>query len=75
MELISFDKLYNTEFFISEVLAKPQYWAYRGNVYNAIGRPKISHTLLWFKNCAATIRDSLGNVLSVRKNQLTYMAK
>jgi hypothetical protein len=75
MEQISFDKLYNTEFFLSEVLAKPQYWAARGNVYNAIGRPKISHTLLWFKNCSATIRDSLGNVLPVRKNQLTYMAK
>jgi AraC-like DNA-binding protein len=75
MEQISFDKLYNTEFFLSEVLAKPQFWANRGNVYNAIGRPKISHTLLWFKNCSATIRDSLGNVLHVRKNQLTYMAK
>ena len=75
MEVISFDKLYNSEFFISEVLAKPQYWAVRGNVYNAIGRPKISHTLLWFKNCSATIRDSLGNVLQVKKNQLTYMAK
>lgn len=75
MEQISFDKLYNTEFFISEVLAKPQYWAARGNVYNAIGRPKISHTLLWFKNCSATIRDSLGNVLPVKKNQLTYMSK
>ncbi len=75
MEQISFDKLYNTEFFISEVLAKPQYWAARGNVYNAIGRPKVSHTLLWFKNCSATIRDSLGNVLQVRKNQLAYMAK
>ena len=75
MEEISFDKLYNSEFFLSEVLAKPQYWAVRGNVYNAIGRPKISHTLLWFKNCSATIRDSLGNVLQVRKNQLAYMSK
>lgn len=75
MNLISFEKLYNTEFFISEVLAKPQYWAVRGDVYNAIGKPKVSHTLLWFKNCSATITDSLGNVLEVAQNQLTYMAK
>ena len=75
MDIISFEKLYNTEFFISEVLAKPQYWASRGNVYNALGKPKVSHTLLWFKNCSATITDSLGNVLEVAQNQLTYMAK
>ncbi len=75
MENISFEKLYNTEFFISEVLAKTQLWAARGNLYNAIGKPKVSHTLLWFKNCSATITDSLGNVLEVAKNQLAYMAK
>ena len=75
MNLISFEKLYNTEFFISEVLAKPQYWAARGDVYNAIGKPKVSHTLLWFKNCSATITDSLGNVLEIAQNQLTYMSK
>lgn len=75
MENISFEKLYNTEFFISEVLAKTQFWAARGNLYNAIGKPKVSHTLLWFKNCSATITDSLGNVLEVSQNQLTYMAK
>lgn len=75
MNIISFEKLYNTEFFISEVLAKPQYWAARGNVYNAMGKPKISQTLLWFKNCSATITDSLGNILEVAQNQMTYMAK
>ena len=75
MNLIPFEKLYNSEFFISEVLAKPQYWAVRGNVYNAIGKPKTSHTLLWFKNCSATITDSMGNVLDVAQNQLTYMSK
>lgn len=75
MEIISFEKLYNTEFFISEVLAKPQFWAARGNVYNAMGRPKVSHTLLWFKNCSATITDSFGNILEVKQNQLAYMAK
>ena len=75
MKQISFEALYSTEFIISEVLAKPQYWAARGNVYNAFGRPKTSHTLLWFKNCAATITDIYGNVLEVEKNQLTYMSK
>jgi len=75
METISFEKLYHTEFFVSEVLAKPQFWAVRGNVYNAMGKPKVSHTLLWFKNCSATITDSFGQVLEVAQNQMTYMAK
>ena len=75
MKVISFEKLYSTEFAISEPMAKPQYWASRGNVYNAIGMPKISHTLLWFKNCSATIVDKHGKVLKVAQNQLTYMAK
>ena len=47
----------------------------RGNVYNAIGKPKISHTLLWFKNCSATITDSKGNTIYAQRNQLAYMAK
>jgi len=75
MKLISFEKLYSTEFFVCEPMAKPQYWAVRGNVYNAIGSPKISHTLLWFKNCSGTIVAKNGKTLEVRKNQLTYMAK
>ena len=75
MQVISFEKLYSTEFTISEPMAKPQYWAARGNIYNAIGAPKISHTLLWFKNCSATIVDKWGKVLNVQRNQLTYMAK
>lgn len=75
MEFVSFEKLYHTEFFLSEVLAKPQHWAIRGNVYKALGKPKVSHTLLWFKNCSATITDSHGKVLEVAKNQLAYMAK
>ena len=75
MQVISFEKLYSTEFMISEPMAKPQYWAARGNIYNAIGAPKISHTLLWFKNCSATIVDKWGKVLNVQRNQLTYMAK
>ena len=75
MEMISFDKLYSTEFFVCEVLAKPQFWAVRGNTYNALGNPKVSQTLLFFKNCSATITDSMGNVLKVEQNQLAYMAK
>ena len=73
MEMISFDKLYSTEFFVSEAMAKPQYWAVRGNTYNALGNPKVSQTLLWFKNCSATITDSKGNVLEVAQNQLAYI--
>ena len=73
--MISFKKLYNTDFFISEPMAKAQYWAQRGNVYNALGRPKISHTLLWFKNCCATITNSFGNIVEAKENQLAYMAK
>ncbi|MBR7133768.1 MAG: helix-turn-helix transcriptional regulator [Clostridia bacterium] len=75
MNIISFEKLYNTEFLISEVMAKPQFWSARGNIYNALGRPKISHTLLWFKNCRATITDSAGKKLEVEQNQLAYMSK
>lgn len=75
MRLISFEKLYSTEFFISEPLVKPQYWKTRGDVYNALGKPKISHTLLWFKNCSANITDSKGNVIRAEQNQLAYMAK
>lgn len=75
MRNTSFEKLYSTEFFISEPMAKPQCWAARGNIYNAIGKPKVSHTLLWFKNCTATIKTITGKVLEIEQNQLTYMAK
>lgn len=75
MKIISFEKLYNIEFFITQPIANVQYWAPRGNVYSAIGKPKISHTLLWFKNCSATITSKDGSVLEVAQNQMTYMAK
>ena len=75
MNILSFEKLYSTEFFISEPLAKPQYWRARGNVYSALGKPKVSHTLLWFKNCRGTIVDSDGKEITVEKNGLAYMAK
>ncbi len=75
MKIIPFETLYNTEFLISEPMAKIQYWRSRGNMYNAIGKPKISHTLLWFKNCNGRITDRNGKILEVKKNQLAYMAK
>jgi len=75
LKIISFEKLYNTDFIISEPMANKQYWAARGNVYNSIGKPKISHTLLWFKNCSATITYGENEALEVDKNQLIYTAK
>lgn len=75
MEIVSFEKLYSTEFFISEALVKPQYWRARGDLFSAIGKPKVSHTLLWFKNCRGTIVDSEGHRLAVAQNQLAYTAK
>ncbi len=75
MKAISFERLYSTEFFVSEPMAKPQYWAARGNLYNALGKPKVSHTLLWFKNCTATIVLPDGETLEIERNTLTYMAK
>lgn len=75
MKLIPFEKLYNTEFLISEPIAKRQYWFQRGNTYNAMGKPKISHTLLWFQNCSAVITDISGKVLTIKQNQLAYTAK
>lgn len=75
MVVIPFEKLYNTEFIITEPMAKKQFWKQRGNTYNAIGRPKISHTLLWFKNCSAEITDKSGNVLYVHRNQIAFMSK
>lgn len=75
MLLIPFEKLYNTEFIITEPFAKAQHWRQPNNVYNAIGKPKISHTLLWFKNCSAIITDKNGYVLHCGRNQLAFMSK
>ena len=75
MKVIPFEKLYNTEFFISEPMAKTQVWGYRGNVYDAFGKPKVSHTLLWFKNCRGRLTSADGSVLDIERNQLAYMAK
>lgn len=75
MQYIPFEKLYNTEFFISEPIVKPQYWAVRGNSYTCIGSPKISHTLLWFKNCNGRIEDKASNIIEVARNQMVYTSK
>jgi AraC-like DNA-binding protein len=75
MKIIPFEELYHSEFFISEVFSKEQNWFSRNNIYSCIGRPKPSHTLLWFKNCCGKITDSNGNVIQIKNNQLLYMAK
>ena len=75
MKTIPFEKLYNTEFFISEPMAKTQRWKNRANVYDAFGKPKVSHTLLWFKNCRGRLTMADGERLDIERNQLTYMAK
>ena len=75
LKIVPFEELYNTEFFVTEPLAKGQNWYSRNNFYSCIGKPKPSHTLLWFKNCRAKITDSNGKVLLTEKNQVAYMSK
>ncbi len=75
MKIIPFEELYHTQFIISEPFSKVQNWYSRGNIYSSIGRPKPSHTLLWFKSCRGKITDNKGNLLTVQQNQLTYMSK
>ena len=75
MRIVPFEELYYTDFLISESLVKPQNWYNRSNYYSCIGKPKPSHTLLWFKNASAKITDSNLNVIEVKKNQLAYMSK
>lgn len=75
MKIIPFQELYNSEFFISESLAKGQNWYTRNNFYSCIGKPKPSHTLLWFKNCQGKITDVHDNTIFIEKNQVAYMSK
>ncbi len=75
MVYIPFEKLYNTDFLLTEPIFKAQYWKQRGNIYSAIGRPKTSHTLLWFKNCTGRITDKQGNILEIKRNQMAFMSK
>ena len=75
MKVIPFRELYNSEFVITEPLVKGQNWHSRNNFYSCIGKPKPSHTLLWFKNCGAKITDSTGKTIIAEKNQIAYMSK
>lgn len=75
MDIVPFENLYNSEFFISEPLAKGQNWYSRNNFYSCIGKPKPSHTFLWFKNCSAKITDINSKTLFAEKNQVAYMSK
>ena len=75
MQVIPFEKLYNTDFFVSEPIIKPQYWLQRGNCYSCIGSPKISHTLLWFKNSNGKIKNKNGTTIEIARNQLVYTSK
>ncbi len=75
MKIVPFRDLYHTEFVITEPLAKGQNWYSRDNTYSCIGKPKPSHTLLWFKNCRALITDKHGKTITIEKNQIAYMAK
>ena len=75
MKVIPFEELYYTNFLVTEAMAKPQNWFERSNFYSCMGRPKPSHTLLWFKNCRGRITLKGGRSIEVEKNQLTYMSK
>ena len=75
MKIVTFAELYSTDFLVSEPFAKAQNWFNRDNYYSCIGKPKPSHTLLWFKNCSAKITDSSGNELFAEKNQIAFMSK
>lgn len=75
MKVIPFQELYNREFIITEPLIKGQNWYTRKNFYSCIGKPKPSHTFLWFKNCNAKITNSNGEVLFAKKNQVAFMSK
>lgn len=75
MKIVSFEELYHSFFYITEPFVKYQNWYSRNNFYSCIGKPKPSHTFLWFINSSAKITDSDKNVILVEKNQLAYMPK
>ena len=72
MKIVPFQELYNAEFIITEPLIKTQNWYSRNNSYSCIGKPKPSHTLLWFKNCRAKITNSNGKIIIAEKNQIAF---
>ena len=75
MKIISFEKLYNEEFFIREPRVKKQYWLYRGGVFDSLDRPKLSQALIWFKSCSAELYLQSGERLEVPQNALLYAPK
>lgn len=75
MKIISFEKLYNTEFFIRDPSVKRQYWLYRGGVFDSLDRPKPSQTMIWFKNCSAELLLPGGERIDVAQNALLYAPK
>lgn len=75
MKIIPFQELYNAEIFVSEPFAEAQNWFERGNFYSCLGKPKPSHTFLWFKNCRGTVTDHTGYSLHIEKNNIAYMPK
>ena len=75
MKIIPFHELYSTEFYVTEPLAKGQNWFTRNNLYSCIGKPKPSHTMLWFKNSRAKITNKNGKVIFLEKNQVAFMSK
>ena len=75
MKIISFEKLYNTEFFIRDPRVKKQYWLYRGGVFDSLDKPKPSQALIWFKNCSAELFLQGGERLEVPQNALLYAPK
>ena len=75
MKIISFEKLYNTEFFIRDPRVKKQYWLYRGGVFDSLDKPKPSQALIWFKNCSAELFLQGGERIDVAQNALLYAPK
>ena len=75
MKIVSFEELYHSFFYITEPFVKNQNWYSRDNLYSCIGKPKPSHTFLWFVNSSAKITDSNKNVIFAEQNQLAYMPK
>ena len=75
MKIVPFQELYNAEFFVTEPFAQEQNWFEYDNFYSCLGKPKPSHTFLWFKNCSGVVTDKAGNCLQVEKNHIAYMPK
>ncbi len=75
MNVIPFEDMYYINFIVTQAVVQPQCWNRNGNFYSCIGKPKPSHTLLWFKNCSGIITIKDGTPVTLQENQLAYMAK